>query len=370
MHRRAFLSLLAASAVIPLRERFARADTTDANDARINGLLTQTLANLGGPGAAGGVMIDGRVVARAAFGTHTIRGREKVTMDSVFRIASITKLLTGAALLRLRDEGQLTLDDPLSRFLPEASSVTGPNGKPVVITMRQLCTHTSGLPRSVPNDISESGLRALLGRTRTVTQPGTHTAYSNFGAGLVGLVIGKLSGRAYRDYVKDVFCTPLGMTRTAWSMNDVPASTLAIGHEWKSDLDGHVTLVPARAEWKMGAAEAFGGMYASTEDMLKLLAFQLSAYGDGPDSPVLARHSIIESHTRQSTGQPEAETHGVFFWLGDEELVWGSGSTDEYSGSLVFWPKKKAGAVILQNHTDVNGVERATKRLLRHSLNP
>ncbi len=337
-------------------------------------LLAQALAGLGGPGAAGAVVVNGKVLARAAFGTHVIAGagraRDHVTMDSVFRIASITKVLTGMALLRLRDDGQLALGDPLSKFLPEAASLTGPTGKPVQVTLRQLVTHTSGLPRSVPNDISEAGLRTLLSRTRTITEPGTHTAYSNFAAGLVGLCVGKLAGRPYRDHVKDTICTPLGMSRVAWSTNDIPAATLATGHEWKSDVDGHVTLVPAKAEWKMGAAEAFGGMYASAEDMLKLLAFQLSAYGDLPESPVLARRSIIESHTRLATGQPEAEQHGVFFWLGtgDEELVWHSGATDEYSGSMVLWPKKRAGAVILQNHADVNGVERATKRLVRAAL--
>ncbi len=377
MRRRAFLSLLASGVTLGGR---ARADDgSDAGDARpapgdrsnaVSALLAQTLAGLGGPGAAGAVLVDGKVLARAAFGVHTLRGREKVTMDSVFRVASITKVLTGVALLRLRDLGQIALSDPLSKFLPEASSVTAPNGKRVEITLRQLVTHTSGLPRGVPNDISEAGLRALLARTQTLTEPGTHTSYSNLGAGLVGLVIGKLAGRPYRDYVRDTICTPLGMSRVAWSMNDVPAGTLATGHEWKSDPDGHVTLVPARAEWKMGAAEAFGGMYASTEDMLKLMAFELAAYGDGPESPVLARRSIIESHTRQAVGQPEAEQHGVFFWMkpDEEELVWHSGATDEYSGSLVLWPKKRAGAIILQNHADVNGVQRATKRLLRQTL--
>lgn len=372
MHRRAFLSLLASGVALRgiARAEDARnaTDATDAADAKVVALLREALAGLYGPGAAGAVLVNGKVIARAAFGTHVQGGRTKITTDSVFRIASITKVLTGIALLRLRDAGQLTLDDPLAKFLPEAASLTGPNGKPVVVTLRQLVTHTSGLPRSVPNDISEPALRALCARTRTIHDPGTHTSYSNFGAGLVGLVIGKLSGRPYRDHVKDAICTPLGMTRTAWSMTDVPADTLATGHEWKSDADGRVTLVAARAEWKMGAAEAFGGMYASTADMLKLLAFELSAYGDGPESPVLARRSIIESHTRQTTGQPEAEQHGVFFWLGDEELVWHSGATDEYSGSLVLWPKKRAGAVILQNHADVNGVERATKRLLRRAL--
>lgn len=366
MRRRAFLSLLASG--VAFRGLANADDPADASDARVMTLLRQALADLGGPGAAGAVIVNGSVRARAAFGTRTLHGRDKVTTESVFRIASITKVLTGMALLRLRDDGLLALGDPLSKFLPEAASLTGPTGKPVEITLRQLCTHTSGLPRGLPNDISEASLRALLSRTRTLTEPGTHTAYSNFAAGLVGLVIGKLAGRPYRDHVKDAICAPLGMSRVAWSVDDIPAPTLATGHEWKTDANGHGTLVPARAEWKMGAAEAFGGMYASTDDMTKLLAFQLAAYGDLPESPVLARRSIIESHTRQAVDQPEAEQHGVFFWLGDLELVWHSGATDEYSGSMVLWPKKRAGAVILQNHADVNGVERATKRLVRAAL--
>jgi CubicO group peptidase (beta-lactamase class C family) len=366
MRRRAFLSLMAAGALGSQGLRVARAG--EAAEKSPDELLLRELSGLGGPGAAGAVLVDGKVVARGAVGSHVLRGRTKVTTDSVFRIASITKVLTGAALLGLRDQGQLSLDDSLARFLPEAAQLRGPNGKPVEVTFKQLVTHTSGLPRSVPNDISQAGLLALLSRTQTLTIPGTHTAYSNFAAGLVGLVIGKLAGKPYRDHVSQSICAPLGMTGTAWSMVNVPPQQLATGHEWRSDHAGHGSLVPARAEWKMGAAEAFGGLYASVEDMLKLMAFELGAYGDAPESPVLSHRSIVQSHTRQTSGQPEAEQHGVFFWLGDDELVWHSGATDEYSSSFVLWPKKRAGAVILQNHADVNGVERATKRLLRGSL--
>jgi CubicO group peptidase (beta-lactamase class C family) len=118
----------------------------------------------------------------------------------------------------------------------------------------------------------------------------------------------------------------------------------------------------------MGAAEIFGGLYASVEDMAKLVAFEMSAWDSGDESPVLKRASIRESHAQAIQGQPEPQRYGVSWWLGDDALgpmSWHSGSTDEYSASVVMLPRRRVGAILMSSYADVATVEGFTKRMLR-----
>jgi CubicO group peptidase (beta-lactamase class C family) len=156
---------------------------------------------------------------------------------------------------------------------------------------------------------------------------------------------------------------PLGMKDVAWEARDVDAARLSRGHEWKTDASGARTLVAATGEWRMGAAEAFGGAYASAADMSALILAQLAAYEPGDDGPVLAKKSIRASHEAQLSTQTGSERHGVCWWLGDD-IVWHDGATDEYSASLVLSPRARAGCVVLSNQPDVAPVARAARRIL------
>jgi CubicO group peptidase (beta-lactamase class C family) len=122
----------------------------------------------------------------------------------------------------------------------------------------------------------------------------------------------------------------------------------------------------------MGAAEAFGGLYASVEDMAKIVALELSAWDNADtESTVLKRTSLRESQTQAISGQAEPQKYGVSWWLGDDPLgpmIWHSGATDEYSASVVMFPKRRLGAILLSSYADVATVEAFTKRMLRKAV--
>ena len=128
--------------------------------------------------------------------------------DTSYPIASVSKIFTAAAVLRLADQGKLALDDTLHAFFPAARPALGR------LTLRQLLNHTSGLTRGgpAPKAAAESTLR----RGGTAMAPGLRWDYSNYNFSLLGLVIEKVSGRPYADFVRDELAAPLGLRHTAY----------------------------------------------------------------------------------------------------------------------------------------------------------
>jgi CubicO group peptidase (beta-lactamase class C family) len=363
MDRRQFLAL-AAAAGVSLRVRSVRAETP------YDAIVAEAVRRLGHPGVAGGIVVGDKLVSSRGWGyRHKYRGGA-VDASTVFRVASITKVLAGVALLQLRDEGKLTLDDPLTKHLPEASGLLYPKDarETPPITLRHIVTHTSGLPRKVPNAVTEASLLAYLKGVRLEALPGAHTAYSNLAVGLVGPIVRRLGGMPARDYLRTRVFAPLGMDSVAWERRSVDAKRVAWGHEKKKEGEKKDEIEPVDTEWCMGAAELFGGLYASVEDMAKLVALEMSAYEAGDESAVLKRASLRESHAQAIQGQPEPQRYGVSWWLADDPLgpmVWHSGATDEYSASVVMLPRRRVGAILMSNYADVATVEAFTKRLLR-----
>ena len=365
MDRRRFLGLMAAAGVA------ARTTRAEAEESPYEPLVKDAVRRLGHPAVAAGIVVGDALVASRGWGyRHKYRGGS-VDPRTVFRIASITKVFAGMALLQLRDEGKLTLDDPLTKHLPEAGSLVYPKGETPPITLRHLVTHTSGLPRSVPNGVSEASLLAYLKGLRLEKTPGEHTAYSNLAVGLVGPIVRRLGGMPVRDYLRTRVFAPLGMDAMAWERKDVDSKRVAWGNEKVKEGDKKDEIEPVDTEWRMGAAELFGGLYASVEDMAKLVILQLSAWDTGTaESTVLKRASLQESQTQAIRGQPEAQRYGVSWWLADDPLgpmIWHSGATDEYSASVVMLPKRKIGAILMSSYADVATVEAFTKRMLRRA---
>ena len=341
-------------------------------------ILATELPRLAHPGIAGGIVLrGGGRVSRGAGSRHVYRGGA-VDGKTVFRIASISKVFAGVAILTLRDAQILDLNDPITRFLPEAGALLYPNANAPRVTLRHLLTHTSGLPRNVPNGISEAALLQSLMGMRLESVPGSRAAYSNLGVGLVGPMVRRATGQPYRDYLDARVFTPLGMRSVAWDAAQVDAERLASGHVRVTGGDprsgnsaaGSARIEPAIGEWKMGAAEAFGGLYACVDDLAPFVALELSAWGDagGIESPVLARSSLRESQTRAASGMPDGGRYGICWSIGDDGGVWHSGATDEYSASVVISPQRGVGAIVLANLADVGSVESLARRILSAAL--
>ena len=168
------------------------------------------------PGAAVLVLRDGAPLIRRAYGLADLEQRAAATPATNYRLASMTKQFTAAAVLALMDEGRLSLDDAVRRWLPSLPAAAD------AVTLRQLFTHTSGLldyedliPAGTTQQVHDADvLRLLESQNRTYFVPGTSYRYSNTGYALLALIVARASGKDFATFLRERIFVPLGMTGT------------------------------------------------------------------------------------------------------------------------------------------------------------
>ena len=322
------------------------------------------------PGAAMGIIIDGELVWVKATGVRETTDKAPVTPDTVFRIASMTKSFTAMAILKLRDESKLSLDDPVSRYIPALENLPYPTKDSPAITIRHLLTHSEGFPEDNP-----WGDRQLAQTDETVrawmragipfsTPPGTTFEYSNYGFGILGQIVTKASGKDYAAYVRDNILRPLGMNSSTFEMSAVPREHIALGYRFE---DGGWKPEPILAH---GAFGAMGGLWTSTRDLARYVAFLMSAYPprDDADNGPIKRSSAREmqqvgrfqpgSAFRGTVDGPLAFNAGGYgYGLGVSQdcrfdhTVGHGGGLPGY-GSLMRWlPEYGVGLIAMSNRT-------------------
>ncbi len=215
------------------------------------------------PGAAWGIVIDGELAHAGTAGVRDVASKAPVDADTVFRIASMTKSFTAMSILRLRDEGKLSLDDPAERYVPELKGLRYPTSDSPRITIRHLLTHSEGFPEDNPwgdQQLSES--EAALSRMMREgipfsNAPGIAYEYSNYGFAILGRVVSQVSGKPYDEYVSQNILQPLGMTSTTLHPSKVPENRRAIGYRWEDERWKEEPALPH------GSFGAMGGMLTS-----------------------------------------------------------------------------------------------------------
>jgi CubicO group peptidase (beta-lactamase class C family) len=219
------------------------------------------------PGAVWAIIVDGRVAHIGTTGFRDVAAKSPVDSGTVFRIASMTKSFTAMAILKLRDEGRLSLDEPAEKWVPELGGLKYPTTDSPKLTIRHLLSHSAGFPEDNPwGDqqlaVSDSEMgRRMRGGIPFSNAPGVAYEYSNYGYAILGRIVTKASGVPYRRYVADNILKPLGMTSTTLEPASVAPSRLAQGYRWEDE------------QWKLepqlpdGAFGAMGGMLTSASDL-------------------------------------------------------------------------------------------------------
>jgi CubicO group peptidase (beta-lactamase class C family) len=250
------------------------------------------------PGFAYGLVVDGQLVHSGAFGFTELTKQIPATTSSVFRIASMTKSFTTLAILKLRDEGRLKLDDPAYLYIPQLKKQKLLTEDAPLITIRHLMTHTAGFPEDNPwgdrqlSDTDKELVQMLEGGVSFSNVPGISYEYSNLGITLLGQIIKKVTGKPYQQYINENILFPLGMKNTFWDYRKVPDEKLAHGYRWEDNQWKEEALLPD------GAYGAMGGLLSTIEDFSKYVAFHLSAWppGNNKDNGPVRRNSVREMH--------------------------------------------------------------------------
>ena len=248
------------------------------------------------PGIAWGVLVDGELVQTGTAGYRDLASKAPVERDTVFRIASMTKSFTAMAILELRDEGKLSLDDQAERYVWDLAGLGYPTLDSPRLTIRHLLSHAAGFPEDNPwGDqqlaATEDELTAMLRRGIPFSRPpGLAYEYSNLGFALLGRIVSVVSGRPYADYIADNILRPLGMTSTTLERATVPPSRLAHGYRWEGEQWKEEPLLPD------GAFGSMGGMLTSIGDLGRYVAFHLSAWPprNEPEAGPIRRASARE----------------------------------------------------------------------------
>ena len=246
------------------------------------------------PGMAWGAVLHGELVHTGSLGTTDVEapgGGARPGPHTRFRIASMTKSFTAAAVLSLRDHGALRLDEPVATYVPELTGLRGPTADSPAVTVRHLLSMDAGLATDDPwadrhLDIGADELSELYrtGAWFAVT-PGTGFVYSNLGYSMLGRVVANVTGDSCQAAIRARLLAPLGMHDTGWELR--PTDTdVAHGHRL---VDGvAVREAPPLGD---GGIAPMGGLWSTVADLARWVAFFLDAFPprDGADDLPLRR---------------------------------------------------------------------------------
>lgn len=391
--RRKFVRLTTAAACFAALAAACFSQGTAAPNSPIDAFTRRFNAELMRHGVVGG----GYAIAHAAdpaqasyFGDASRDPHRPVDADTAYNWASITKTMTAIAILQLRDRGQLSLDDPAVRYVPELREIHDAYGPIEAITIRHLLTHSAGFRNPTwPWDCDDTAncdwqpfeptrwaqVAAMLPYTHIAFAPGSRWSYSNLGYVFLGQIIERLSGDDFEVYLDKNILKPLGMTASYFDR----APYFLAAHVSASYMRAGAKLTPQPLDFDTGITTSNSGLKAPIPDMVKYLRFLIGDPSNPVYDVVLKRSSLEEAWTGVlpaiEPGQaPTAYTAGPhgshpkmglgFFVVesGGRRYIYHDGDQGGFSSELLIDPSGKSASILVVNTTD-SGVEAAAPAL-------
>lgn len=299
-----------------------------------------------GPGASLLIVRDGKPIVRRSYGFANLEDRTAATPDTNYRLASVSKQFTAAAILLLAEDGRLDLDDSLRKWFPSLPEVTKD------MTIRQVLSHRSGLidyEDVIPPDMTwqlhdADVLEILETQNRTYFPPGKGYRYSNSGYALLALIVGEASGKSFATFLKDRIFTPLGMTNTvAYEEGISTVKHRAFGYSEEQDHWAQTD------QSQTSAVLGDGGIYSSIDDLAK---WDAALY----DDRLLSARSRALAFTPITDTDDPAVRYGMGWRITEEPIggrtLWHSGETIGFRNVIVRYPEQRFTIVLLTNRND------------------
>lgn len=318
----------------------------------------------------------GRPATQFSFGEARRESHAAVDEETAYNWASITKTMTAIAILQLRDHGQLSLDDPAVKYVPELREIHDDFGSIEAITIRHLLTHSAGLRNPTwPWDCDDAKncdwqpfepthwaqVAAMLPYTHIAFKPGSRWSYSNLGYVFLGQIIERLSGDDFEVYIDKNILKPLGMTSSYFDH----APYFLESHVSASYLRAGDQLTPQPFNYDTGITTSNSGLKAPIPDMVKYLRFLIGDRANPVYDIVLKRSSLEEAWTGvipvTDPGQPatpytqDAPKMGLGFFVlqvKGHRFIYHDGDQGGFSAELLVDPERRAASILAVNTTD------------------
>ena len=319
----------------------ARAAISDADLARsVDELFSRTYP-ASGPGAAVLIKKDDQVVLRKGYGMANVELGVPIEPGMVFDLASVSKQFTAAAILMLQERGKLSVDDDITKYLPDYPT----HGQK--ITIHHLLTHTSGIPevtilpeRRPREDMTVPQIIDLFKDKPLNFSPGENISYSNSGYILLGAIIEKASGKSYEDFIEQEIFNPLGMRQSRYEhQNEIVPGRVA-GYEKGEDGAARIAEYISRTQ-----VYAAGGLMSTVDDM--------ALWADALTSEKLLPRASLErmtTPTKLASGQPTPVAYGL--GAPDEDgirILEHGGGIPGFNTHILVIPDRRLQVIVLSN---------------------
>lgn len=308
------------------------------------------------PGLAIGIVLDQQLVWARGYGFADAGRRIPVSPSTPFSVCSISKLFTATAVLQLRDEGKLELDDPVGRHVPTFNA-DRTHPAPEAVTLRRLLTHASGLPRDFPFASwtgpeypfpTSAQVLEYLQAPVQFSAAGSRHEYSNVGVTLAGEVVRAVSGMSFDQYLRARLFEPLGMTRSFSDQNNSAREAgLATGFS-VLQRDGSRVPIP---RYEVRGLAAVAGIVSTVEDMARFAAWHVQG-ALGRESPILKSSSVQEMQSVQFMAADSWTTAGYGFQMwreNDRTFLGHAGTCPGAQSQLLIRPQDKIAVIVLSN---------------------
>ncbi len=314
--------------------------------AQIDAWLQQQVKHAGYPSLSVAVTRGGKVIYQRAFGFRDIESQTKATPETSYHVASVTKVFTALLAVMLHEQGVVDLDQPVLKYLPEGVSISTKPEIGATITLRQLASHTSGLPRRVPGrvqsvegryELEPERLYKQLARVTLASDPGTEELYSNLGMGLLGHALERAAGKPFNKLLQETVCDKLGLERTA-----IDASgklQLATGYSSESPR------LPETHSFRKRLAPS-GGLIASAPDLANFLSAHMQP---GVLSADMLKQLHTPSQLLDGTTVGTSLGWSVRSRISTGRILKKNGGRNNCSAWIGFAPDHKLGVAVLTN---------------------